>query len=76
ALAASITKAIRQSGFDARDSGHPFPATNSDNLCNRGLTHAGAQLELPRSLRDELADDLGKRTVFGNAVAAAIDQHP
>lgn len=46
-----IAEALRQSWFDARTSDHPFPGTEPGNVCNRGTTGAGIQLELSRGVR-------------------------
>ena len=48
---------------------HPrFQGTNPDNICNRGATGIGVQLEVTRDLRD----DLGKVEVIARAVRAAL----
>jgi phage replication-related protein YjqB (UPF0714/DUF867 family) len=42
---------LRASGFDARTEGHNFPAVDPDNLCNRGRSGGGVQLELSAGFR-------------------------
>jgi len=44
-------------GFLTQATDHPFPAKNMDNICNRGKTGKGAQLEISRSLRNRLTDE-------------------
>jgi phage replication-related protein YjqB (UPF0714/DUF867 family) len=48
---------------------HPkFEGTNPDNICNRGATGIGVQLEVTRDLRD----DLQKVESIARAVRAAL----
>ena len=50
-------------------SDHPrFQGANPDNICNRGSTGAGVQLEITRDLRD----DLQKLETIARAVRAAL----
>jgi phage replication-related protein YjqB (UPF0714/DUF867 family) len=64
---------LTRAGFTARavDSG-PFSATDPANICNRGGSKAGVQIELPRAVRDELRDSTEHFTTFVTAVRAAI----
>lgn len=50
-LKALLAEKMRAMGMDARLRDHPFPASDSDNLCNRGSHGAGVQLELTAGLR-------------------------
>ena len=45
-----------------------FKGQRPDNICNRGATKKGVQLEITRGLRDDLA----KRQVISEAVRAAL----
>jgi len=45
-----------------------FKGLNSDNICNRGATKKGVQLEITRGLRD----DLKKRQLISEAAQAAL----
>lgn len=56
-LRAAFTVALEAAGYDARQSGHPWPATSPRNVCNLGKGGAGVQLELSSSLRNEM--DIG-----------------
>lgn len=49
-----IAEAFRNAGFNAKTSGHKFPGTEANNICNSGLTKKGVQLEIARGLRDSL----------------------
>jgi phage replication-related protein YjqB (UPF0714/DUF867 family) len=50
-LALAIAAALTRDGIDVATAGHRFPATHPDNICNRGLSGRGVQLELPHRLR-------------------------
>jgi phage replication-related protein YjqB (UPF0714/DUF867 family) len=50
-LKASIHEAIGAVGIDAQLTGHPFPAVDPRNICNRGRRGAGVQVELTSALR-------------------------
>jgi phage replication-related protein YjqB (UPF0714/DUF867 family) len=51
---------------------HPcFQGSNPDNICNRGTTGKGVQLEVTRDLRD----DLNKVRTISEAVQAALKKH-
>lgn len=47
-----------------------FKGQNPDNICNRGATKKGVQLEITRGLRD----DLTKRQIISKAVRAALQK--
>lgn len=71
-LVAAIAQRLQDVEFKTMDHGHEFPGLTVTNIVNRGATGKGAQLELPLSLRQALADDpvlLGK---FCTAVRGAI----
>jgi phage replication-related protein YjqB (UPF0714/DUF867 family) len=42
---------LRQIGVDVQNDGHHFQATDPNNICNRGQSNRGVQLELTRVLR-------------------------
>lgn len=71
-LRRSIGAALAAAGFRRRTTGHRFPGTDPQNICNRGARHAGTQLEIPRTLRDQLAADPVLLDKFCIAVAGAI----
>ena len=73
AMRDSVVVELTRAGFTARavDSG-PFSATDPANICNRGGSKAGVQIELPRAVRDELRDSTEYFTTFVTAVRAAI----
>jgi phage replication-related protein YjqB (UPF0714/DUF867 family) len=63
---------LNEAGFSIQMSGHPFPATHPSNVCNRGRSGRGVQMELPRSLRDQLAADPSYLQHFADAVRASF----
>lgn len=51
ALAKELQTSIIDAGVTCQVEGHAFPATNPDNICNRGRRKVGVQLELSLELR-------------------------
>lgn len=51
-----LAAAIRGVGVTAETEGHAFPATHANNICNRGLTGKGVQLEFSAALRGAAAE--------------------
>ena len=51
ALKRSIARALGGAGFTYLTDGHRFPGSHPRNICNRGRTGAGVQLELSEGLR-------------------------
>lgn len=70
-----IKNALTREGFNTLDSGHEFLAERPNNVCNRGQSSKGAQLELPKSLRERLLDSKCLRKSFLAAIDAAIREH-
>jgi phage replication-related protein YjqB (UPF0714/DUF867 family) len=52
---------LMDSGFDASSSDHRLNGADPNNICNRGLSGKGLQLELTRGLRLTFFDDLDHR---------------
>ena len=52
-LRALIAEALRAAGYEVREDGHSYPGMNPKNICNRGRTAKGVQLELSRGLRKQ-----------------------
>ena len=51
-----LAEAIRCVGVIAETAGHAFPAMDTNNICNRGLTGAGVQLEFSAALRGSASE--------------------
>lgn len=61
-------------GFQTKVDGHAFPAREPQNVCNRGKSKRGAQLELPPTMRDHLKGDPEHMERFANAVRTAAQK--
>jgi phage replication-related protein YjqB (UPF0714/DUF867 family) len=72
ATSKAVLGALGQGGFSARVVTGKLAGTSADNICNRGLTGAGVQLELPRTLRDRLRQDESILSNFALAVQSAL----
>jgi phage replication-related protein YjqB (UPF0714/DUF867 family) len=58
-LGGDLGKELTKKGFEVRK--HPNPqlqGTERKNLCNRGKSHSGVQLEISRSVRNEMFESL------------------
>jgi phage replication-related protein YjqB (UPF0714/DUF867 family) len=73
-LAEAISERLNSAGFRSRTDDHPFPGKNRFNICNRGGTRAGAQLEIPHTLRRHLGESGNRNllTDFTRAIRAGI----
>jgi phage replication-related protein YjqB (UPF0714/DUF867 family) len=72
ALRDAVASSLRGSGFPAETDGHPLTGLTSSNICNRGTSRAGVQLEVSRSLRGRLVCDEVELHVFADAVREAL----
>lgn len=72
ALRDAISESLRASGFQAATA-QQLPGLEQSNICNRGRSTAGVQLELPFSLRRKLIDEDALLKSFGKAIRAALD---
>lgn len=50
-LKAAIARALELASIDCLLEGHPFQGRGLQNICNRGRSGRGVQIELPRKLR-------------------------
>lgn len=69
-----LASELSAAGFETKVDGHAFPAQEPQNVCNRGKTKKGAQLELPPGMRDQLKGDLEHMERFANAVRNAVQK--
>ncbi len=69
-----IVAALLKADFSAvvRQPGQSLAGTAPKNICNRGKTRVGMQLEIPRSLRNKLAGDVEKLSRFSHAVCVGM----
>lgn len=68
----AIAAALSKASFVAHAVDGQLAGTASSNICNRGTRAAGVQLELPRSLRDELQKYPTRLFEFSNVIRSAI----
>jgi len=68
----AIAEDLRRAGFRALTTGHGLAGEVPNNICNRGRRGAGVQVEIPKSLRDELRDDVQRFASFVKAIRSAI----
>ncbi|MGH1454678.1 MAG: poly-gamma-glutamate hydrolase family protein [Paracoccaceae bacterium] len=68
----NIETHLNENGFRTLSHGHLFPASDPNNLCNRGPTKQGAQIELPSSLRISLMKDPDLLTTLAQSLHNAI----
>jgi len=74
ALRNAITAALKSAGFEAAFDPAHLPGLDSTNICNRSRNRAGVQLELPRSLRDQVDADPERMATLVSAIrSAALD---
>ena len=61
-------------GINSMKTGHDFPARHPSNICNRGRSATGAQLEISSSMRKGLFRPAGKteRATFADCVRRAV----
>jgi len=63
-LALRIVETLRRAGFDARQSPRAgLRGLHPKNICNRGRSGKGVQLEISAGLRRELFDSLSRRSL-------------
>ena len=72
ALRERIGEALSACGFEARFNPGKLPGLQARNICNRGRSSRGVQLEIPRSLRDQLAKNAERLEQFSHAVRVAL----
>ncbi len=66
-----LAAALLAADHRAETAGHRYPAVHPNNVCNRGATGRGAQIELPHSLRRG-----GAAHAIAAAVRAALSDPP
>jgi phage replication-related protein YjqB (UPF0714/DUF867 family) len=67
-----MREALSGAGFEARFDAQRYPGADPSNICNRGRSRRGVQLELPRTLRDNLARHPKLLKQFAQAVRSAV----
>ncbi|MGO7361622.1 poly-gamma-glutamate hydrolase family protein [Rhizobium leguminosarum] len=72
AFRSQIAAELERGGFKSKSDGHRLPGVEPRNICNRGTSLAGVQLEVPRTLRDRLVADDSLMAAFVTCVRAAL----
>jgi len=75
-LSKHIGDALHKSGFPVLFDPPKFNGIHPDNICNRGVTKAGVQLEIPLSLREEFRSTPALEASFIHCLRAAIASYP
>jgi len=71
-LRLEIERQLESGGFKTRAPTGGLMGTDPRNICNRGRSRQGAQLEVSRGVRDLLKNDRDRLHVFAEAVRRAI----
>jgi len=71
-LCLEIKRQLEASGFQTRPPTEGLGGTDPRNICNRGRSKCGAQLEISRKIRDSLRTSRNQLQSFADAVRRAI----
>jgi len=74
-LGSEIKRQLEASGFQTRSPTKGLSGTDQKNICNRGISRGGVQLEMSRKVRDLLRTNPDRLRAFANAVRKAIEQY-
>jgi len=73
-LVLEIEKELERAGFQIRPPTEGLMGTDPMNICNRGKSRQGVQLEVSRKVRDLLKNNRDRLRVFAEAVRRAIQR--
>lgn len=71
-LGEKIIGTLGQSGFKADRTHSELSGTHENNICNKGTSGMGVQLEIPKSLRRRFMDDSMGQTSFCQAIQQVL----
>jgi phage replication-related protein YjqB (UPF0714/DUF867 family) len=71
-LGSEIKDQLERSGFETRSPTQGLEGLDPDNICNRGRSEDGVQLEISRKMRDSLRTDRNQLRSFADAVRKAV----
>ena len=74
-LRSAIEHQLEVSGFQTRRPAKRLMGTDPMNICNRGKSRQGVQLEISRKVRDLLRTNKGQFQIFVNAVRKGIQYY-
>jgi phage replication-related protein YjqB (UPF0714/DUF867 family) len=67
-----IKKTLSEAWFIEKHYSHRLRGLDKNNVCNRGLSGKGIQLEVSRKLRNELLEDIEKMEVFIKSIKKVL----
>ena len=67
-----VAKALEEKKFTIKDPPKHLKATGNKNICNRGLSRAGVQLEISKKLRDTLSKESDQLKKFVRAIRGVL----
>lgn len=73
-LGSEIKKELEGVGFQTRHPTEGLMGTDPMNICNRGESRQGVQLEVSRKIRDLLRNDKEQLQTFANAIRRTIQR--
>ena len=72
-LKAKIKAQLQGAGFLILPVEHRLSAVNPKNICNRGTSSRGVQIEISRKLRNNILQDKDTLTKFATAIKKSLD---
>ncbi|WP_020183419.1 poly-gamma-glutamate hydrolase family protein [Methylotenera sp. 1P/1] len=72
--AKDLIDSLNLNGFNALRPTNTLTGTDRDNICNKGQSGKGLQLEISRGLRDQLCSDPKIMQMFSSIVLAVLPQ--
>lgn len=72
-LREKIKSALEEAGFNTKEPDDAHDGDNPKNVCNRGRSGMGVQLEISRKLRDELIQDKNMLRNFSNSITQILN---
>ncbi|HCT4968418.1 TPA: poly-gamma-glutamate hydrolase family protein [Citrobacter koseri] len=69
-----IESLIKGGYFAERQADRSLQGLDKDNICNRGSSKQGVQLEISRGLRNKIISDISEMKRFGLAIRSALRQ--
>lgn len=72
----TLIERLTVAGYSAgRQANQSLQGLDHNNICNRGRSKRGLQLEISRGLRDKLVTDSGEMSKFSSAIRATFQAH-
>lgn len=72
-LCQAVIESLIKAGYYAeRQANRSLQGLDKDNICNRGFSNQGVQLEISRGLRTKIISDMSEMNRFGFAIRSAL----